>query len=45
MFPREREAYLEEPVAAAVKGGQDGGVYVAAVDTLNINMVYTTYGH
>lgn len=29
-----RSAYLEQPVAPAVEGGDDGGVYVAAIQTL-----------
>ena len=34
MYKRERRAYLEQPVAPAVEGGDDGGVDVAAIQTL-----------
>lgn len=29
-----RSSYLEQPVAPTVEGGDDGGVYVAAIQTL-----------
>lgn len=29
-----RNSYLEQPVAPTVEGGDDGGVYVAAIQTL-----------
>ena len=34
---RKRRSYLEQPVAPAVEGGDDGGVDVAAIQTLEEN--------
>lgn len=31
---KKRRSYLEQPVAPTVEGGDDGGVYVAAIQTL-----------
>lgn len=34
MEEEKRSSYLEQPVAPTVEGGDDGGVYVAAIQTL-----------
>ena len=34
MEEEKRSSYLEQPVAPTVEGGDDGGVYVATIQTL-----------